>query len=130
MTIVTEDLAFDTDTIRHLMITCFEGGSNYWIDGAYLMKPTRKEFEAELGEKYEGPWYAEPSLYTKDFEIDIVAGEDDGTFKLTPASLEQGWKLMLKYRPHLWADIRNEDFDADHADIWLQLALFGECVYS
>ena len=105
-------------TITDLLITAFEGGSNYWID------------EVEyVGIPYNPgcPRYAR--LSECKYGKIIFSIEDEPNHSLTWDMLKAGVDLMEEKYPQHYADILTEDWDAGTADVALQLALFKELVY-
>lgn len=102
--------------IANLLVTCFEGGSNYWIDKIQF-----------VGNAKGSPWYDEPSNFEGEFKISF---EIDGSiYELTPWTIRAGTALLIQHYPHRWSAIQSDDHDADDADVWLQLCLFGDVVY-
>ena len=93
-----------------LMITCCEGGTNYW---------------AEWIEITSGGLYSDPKTWEKpDWSIDVV--HDDGEQAIvTPASFA---KLTIHGKQALMRLIEG-DFDATDADVILQELCFGELIY-
>ena len=57
--------------------------------------------------------------------------EDDEPSKhtLTLKDVRKGLRLMKKEYPSHYADLVEENDDAETGDIWLQLAVFGEVIY-
>lgn len=103
--------------VADLIVTAFEGGINYWCGGTNLVK----------GENVEQPWYSCPKFYEKDFEIVLDDAEgDDGPWKLTPDAIRRG---IDKMPLELAQAIFDEEYDANDADTFIQLCLFGEIVY-
>lgn len=105
------------EQIADLIITAFEGGISYWCGSADLIK----------GETTERPWYSDPKLYEQDFQVRMTDVEDDTiVWTLGPADLRQGIEKL----PEAVLDrILRSDYDADDADTFIQLCLFGELVY-
>lgn len=52
------------------------------------------------------------------------------SYVLDRDTIWRGLQLMADQHPRVWARFQDEDADADVADLFLQLALFGECRYS
>lgn len=106
-----------------LMVSAFEGGSNYWIEQVEPIKGETDPNDNVVWWGHECFW-ADP-----DFEVDIIVWEEDEHATLTPAKILEGQQKMLNEHPRHWADIINENDDAETADVFLQLCLFGEVVY-
>jgi hypothetical protein len=133
---VTTDIP--TSRVRDLLVSAFEGGSNYWI----------KVIDWKLAEglKYEdfkeGGKFALDDYYPAYFLIPFNDGcyleieiqdDDDGDFGikiLDSAAMQRGLELMATepYKSH-WQNFINENDDAETADVWLQLSLFGELIF-
>jgi len=110
-------------TVADLIVTAFEGGSNYWVGSASLA-----EGNDEPG--IEGPWYSKAELFANPFEISILDAESENRWVLTRAMVEDGLKWLAKNRPETFDQIITENHDAETADIFLQIALFeGEIVF-
>ena len=89
-----------------------------------------------------GPWYdcediyaeSKPELLISVTELDPCEEDKghDGRHLLTLAKMERGFALMQEFgRPKgfHWRDFITENEDAITADVWFQLAVFGEVVY-
>jgi hypothetical protein len=104
------EIELSDDCLRNILITAVEGGSNYWAEfkGVSYKKMTAKVRDVEGGKK---------------------------TFKLiTRESLANGIKAALASKNPNLARIAGEAIggdilDVDQADVILQFAVFGECIY-
>ncbi|MGQ7794456.1 hypothetical protein ACUN0C_18780 [Faunimonas sp. B44] len=107
-------IVLNKQEVADLMITAIEGGSTYWLESCYL----------QVGTTTEKPWYADPDLYRQDFTLRL---EFDGEVDvLTKNKLEKAEGLMPRER---LGRVLCGEYDAEDADVFLQLALFGEVVY-
>ncbi len=119
--------------IGSLVTSALEGGSNYWAMVVKKVQPSNmthwcftdgkdKKAKARYLEEYvmnEGG-----SVTIKDTESD-----DEKTYVLTLAKVEKGLQLMAdKFGPN-FADILNDNEDANTGDVLIQLALFGNVIY-
>ena len=113
-----------------LLVGAFEGGSNYWYMIADNVKP---EVEAQpWGEGEYTPSYISYP-FSKGGAVIIVDMEDEEgeRFTLDKKAILRG-KLEMENNTdysHHFADVLNENDDADTSDVFLQLCLFGEVVY-
>ena len=109
--------------IANLMVTCFEGGANYWLNGVHEYVIYRP------GPKTE-PWYADPQTWENSFTI-VFEGEEDGeSWPFDNNSLQDGLKLLAEMRPSIFHRLFvDEDYDADDADVALQIILLGDIIY-
>lgn len=107
------DFQITRDRIDTLMVSAFEGGSNYWIEKAFAVNPS-EDFWDEAAYN-SGIW--------------VVRSEDQTHSCLTPSMIQRGFQVMSeKYSRHMGDFLSNND-DATTADVWLQCCLFGDVVY-
>ena len=107
--------------VADLIITAFEGGSNYWLRKAQLVDSTNQPVER--------PWYADEALYEADFNIRLEEHGDYDALYLTRNRLIRGQKILKTEFPWVWERLVDESYDAEDADTFLQFCLFGELVY-
>jgi hypothetical protein len=115
--------------LADILVGAFEGGSNYWIDTADAIKPTSREFIYEEGEPW--PRYEHPFNPGGGVEI-IISEEDPPNNKkiLNLEAIKRGVEALSKpENSHILNEIIDENDDADTADCFLQLCLFGEVIY-
>lgn len=114
--------------ITDMLVTAFEGGSNYW---ATLGKVDRTHFVKgeSLAENV-----ARSVIADKNYKLDVYDLESDedelellGT--MTYASIEKAFNIMANEYPEAFRNIINEDYDAYDADMFFQLAVMGEIVF-
>ncbi len=112
--------------VADLMVTAFEGGSNYWCTSLdYIKTPAEVVPNGVVV-------YSHPEFWAGDFELlltDAEAGEDDGAIRIKSEDVIKGVQLMAdKHRAHFrnWIE---EDYDAETGDVFLQLCCFGEVRY-
>lgn len=106
--------------IADLIVTAFEGGSNYWIDSVPLH---------EGPETTETPWYSDPAFYDGPFRIEILEQDEETPKILDPERIQIGLDLLGSQHAMTLGAILDENYDADDADVFLQLCLLGEVVY-
>jgi hypothetical protein len=138
--VVKNFATFDDERVRDLLVGAFEGGSNYWYmiesydyGGGYgpadFVPGGRAFIEGWAGLlAYMLPFVEGCSLL-----ISSPATDDDSERKmdkLDRAALQKGLALMAKnYGFTHYADFVNENDDANTADVFLQLSLFGEVIF-
>lgn len=135
---MTVETKISDDRIRSLLCSAFEGGSNYWyMHEGEKLAPGLTYQDFRTGGKmqfaeYWHPWQLIPlvdgcSLILSDKE------EDDGpnkqTWILDRAAIDRGLQTLAAKYPHHFADILDENDDANTGDAFLQCCLFGELVY-
>lgn len=113
----------ETD-IENIIVTAFEGGSNYWMG----LDNSSEDMQAKpKGEPY-STWITKLILEGKSVKLfDIEESDDDSDWVITLEKLIKGFELNYVNRPH---DNDLENGDATTADCILQYALFGEIVYA
>jgi hypothetical protein len=108
------DYPLTSEQLSDLLVTAFEGGSNYWIGKVELVSPNSEENHN---------WYADQVVLEKEFEIQITT--DDGDQYVLNKSI-----ISRNKTPHWVAnDLMNDNMDAETADAWLQNALFNDIIY-
>ena len=129
-TSITHDITFEE--ISDLLITAFEGGSNYWIESIQYVDPPTVDFHPDSsypGEKHNR--YAYVPLC--DGGAMLIKGDGVSGWKtLNKEAISRGLGLMekLEWAQRHLVNIVNDNADAETADVFLQLCLFGELVYS
>lgn len=112
-TTFTTEISVPFERIEDLLIAAFEGGSNYWCRGSTTLK---------------NPYSF--STYKEHWFIEIIDIEDPSNQKytLTLDNLYKGYSLFPKYKRN-FNNFINENEDAEDADVFLQLCIFGEVIY-
>jgi len=107
--------------VDDLLITAFEGGSNYWIDNIRLFNQDNEQVRGHG----DNPTQSLSSIV-------VVQQEtlEEVTLFMPPSTcIERGLKFMAeKYARH-FANLMIDDIDAETADVFLQCCLFQEIVY-
>lgn len=115
--------------IADLMATAVEGGSAYWCSDILLISDTKTVSE---------PWYADPEIYKqgllviKVVEIEPSKAKHDGIYYIDIVKMKKAFEKMSEFGTPKGFHLRNlleENWDAETADVFLQLATFGEVVY-
>lgn len=114
--------------LRDLWITAFEGGSNYWAMTNIRFGEKSREFMKQNN--------LAPSEFTfnrmwkdgREYKIfDAETGEKLGV--INKAKLKEGYSILKKEYPEQYANIISENWDAETADIFLQLSVLGELTF-
>lgn len=133
-----------------LLVTAWEGGSNYWVESAEYIPPEgmsvkefrdlllstafKEEFEDVFGKP--PPYALLPYLPPKiDWKVAFRAGgeeaddsESDVAY-LTPQNMREALPKLAKAHPRNAKNITSDNYDAGDADAWLQTALFGKVIF-
>jgi hypothetical protein len=114
-------LGVQQSDLDNILATCFEGGSNYWINKVQV-----------VDEDYKGCKYASDVVSQGG---DVVIHYDEGLYRtLTKVRLINGiQKWYEKYHFPRHKEVQDEfnmfDWDAGDSDIILQYALFNKVIY-
>lgn len=139
------------ETARNLLVSAFEGGSNYWMYiycYSYPYGTTRQDFETgKFAVKdevcgdfwpiaYVLPFVKGGGVCLMDKNEEVCSERRNNpdpnvnvTYTLTREKLLNGFDVMARKYPHHFQNIVNENDDAETADVLLQCALFGEIIY-
>lgn len=127
--------------LRCLLVSAFEGGSNYW----YMIE--RAEFPEGVTEEdfCEGGRFTDPKNYFHPTQLipfhpgcaliitDSEASKGDDNYKkefrLDRPALEKGIQVMAEKYPHHFKSVMEENTDAITGDVYLQCCLFGDAIY-
>lgn len=125
--------------LADVLVTAFEGGIGYWSCLCKHIEPDEAEGVdlADLKDDSEYPPYGYYPLTATGFLL-LCDAEDDGIsvdgwpeqyWVLDRDAITRGASVMSLEYPLAWERILREEFDADDADIFVQLSVFGEVVY-
>lgn len=135
--IITTTIEIDSDQVRDLLVTAFEGGSNYWYAD---LEPGRKPTSPDSTDY--GSW---PAVYPTTGGSVMFADAEDayhgsdgkpfvstdakGRYVLNATAIKRGFSAMADAYPLRFAQWQTEDYDAEDADVFLQCCIFGEVIY-
>lgn len=107
---------FEPSAVANLLVSAFEGGSNYWAHPkTYNAKTADRIVAGEL---------------TIEVVEDCGEGDEPVTHKLDLAALHRGLEIMARSTPgRHFNNFVNGDDDAETGDVFLQLCLLGKIVY-
>lgn len=130
---VTAPISFER--VADLLVGAFEGGSNYWYEVEGYVEPEADELDriraAKLGWSTDLPRYVlYPLTRTGGVLISDQLGSDRHVWLLDEEAIRRGLEVMAQQYPKHMNDVIFENDDADTSDLLLQLALFGEVVFS
>lgn len=109
------------DRLNSMLVSAFEGGSNYWAKSIEIVTPPTKpcKFGSDI------PFFG-GALKVIPFEYDVDA---DKIKLVTMDTLREGLAILSEKYPHHAADIVNDNPDAGTGDALLQCAIFGDLIY-
>jgi hypothetical protein len=128
---VVGGIAVTVERVMDLVVSALEGGSNYWY---YITESCDPIDESKVPE---GEWNSIERCvwgggYLKICDKEAYFNKEPNlkTWLLNEDALKKGLELMVtkEYIKH-FADFVQENEDANTADIFLQLCLFGEIIY-
>ena len=122
---VTTTVVVSDQRIQDLLVTAFEGGSNDW----YVIKSfnyPKGQTKESLGIEF--PHAELPLKEGGSLTIGDLSNKKVNKI-LDRAAIVRGLKLMAEKQPRHWTDFMDENDDAITADVFLQLAVFGEVIY-
>jgi len=109
------------DTIAHMFIGAFEGGSSNWLVSA----------EQSAGDKPSNPnlvWWGSQNIYNERLEITVIDYEK--TVRVIKwKDIQRGLNTMAEIQPLAFSQLISENDDMYTADAFLQCIVFGEVVY-
>lgn len=116
------------NAVSDLISTAFEGGSNYWASVVSTQSPTKIDFRSELFASDTEPhrFYDWPLNEGGSVTINVDWGCSG---ELNLQSIEKGLELLAEKYPKRFVAICDEDYDAEDADVFLQLAILNEVVF-
>jgi hypothetical protein len=122
-------LPFTEETAWSLLVSAFEGGSNYW----YRIDNSRTVYARGLSNGSFEYLTLVPLVEGCSLIVQHDANEDgkyvDCPHPLNRARLIAGMQLMAEKWPHHCRDVLAENADADTGDVYLQCCVLGDLVY-
>lgn len=106
--------------LADLIVTAFEGGSNHWLNSAERVS---------LHTTSKIPWYSDAAFYQGDWHITLRVDDEPEPYHLDPRAVREAWDHLRADFPDRAQSILDESYDADDADVFLQLAVFNDVVY-
>ena len=115
------------DLFEGILVTALEGGSNYW----YMVD---LEDTGVPSEKYAGEpnsvrvakmiWYDKINLRVLDVEDEgVLLGEVNLT------TIKTAFEMICSKYPEVYLNLIQENYDADDADVFFQIATMGEVTF-
>ena len=60
----------------------------------------------------------------------LTFGDEDNHGELNLTNMNKSLNYLKKHRPEVYEDLQTENWDADTCDVFFQIAVFGEVVFS
>lgn len=124
------ELVFEKRRVADLLISAFEGGSNYWYTIEEFVEPPVIEKHTGLDGVFRHADYP----LTEGGAV-IVSDRKENTpetmrkVRLDWLRIQEGLAIMARKYPRHFGHWMSEDDDADTGDVFLQCCCFGELVY-
>lgn len=118
---VTIEVPFTEQDIENVIVTAFEGGTDYWMG---LIRK-KDQFDAKPKDEPISTWITKLLLEGQEVEVCDIEDRSE-RWVLTLQKILAGIAKNAKERPD---NAYKENWDADDADCIIQYALFGEMVY-
>jgi len=106
-----------------MLVTALEGGSDYWcsiVDESMIIKDDEKLLAERIFE----------TIMTTNNQIPV---EDGDTYQhlgvISFDSLQRGIERLQNEQPEHYNNMMDDSFDAETADVWLQLSVMGAVVF-
>lgn len=117
-----------TQRIEDLFVTALEGGSNYWaLFDINLSNSQRQEMKA-IGSLSEY-LFDQVMNHGQSYLVYDLEDEEELLGEINKANLKRGYKLLKEDYEEDFADVVQGSYDANTADIFLQLAVIGELTF-
>jgi len=134
-----ESKSFGKEDIINLFVDALEGGSNYWYEIRHLPKEVHYKAN-EMGEPLSEliGEYILNGGYVQFYDAEEEYNDDDytethsdngllGTVDMD--SILEAITIVKRDYPEVWENILDEQYDANDADIFLQLCVMGDVVF-
>jgi hypothetical protein len=115
------------DLFEGILVTALEGGSNYWymLDLNDMGVPKEKYVGEPLSVKVAKMiWYDRINLRVMDAEEE---GALLGEVNLT--TIKTAFEIICSQYPATYLNLIKEEYDADDADVFFQIATMGEITF-
>jgi hypothetical protein len=134
-----ESKSFGKEDVINLFVDAIEGGSNYWYEIRHLPEDVRYKAK-EMGQPVSEAIgeYILNGGYIQFYDAEEEYDDDDyqekysdkgllGTVDMN--SILDAITIIKKDYPEVWGNILDEKYDANDADIFLQLCVMGDVVF-
>jgi hypothetical protein len=125
---------FQIGHLQDILVSAFEGGSNYWIDAVrYIYADGVQHSDFDRGGRYHDPEWS--VMYQLPFidgcGLEITVSEDyDGTVRvLNRESIADGLVRMQEWPRHFANMLPDGDADAETGDVFLQCCVLDGIIF-
>lgn len=114
-------MMFSKEIQLNLLTNALEGGSNYW----YVLKNISQvePGDSPLVERIFAALMAGKEFKVRDIESNELLGV------LSKKSMNEAGVLMMQKFPQHFKNVKNDNDDAETADVWFQLAVMKELIF-
>lgn len=130
---ITDEI--DANDLMNLVVNAFDSGAtNYWAGSAEVILPDDFDIHKIPWLKNPDEWASVQKTYIAPFveggKVVLFDNEDeDEKYTLDLKAIERGVRVMSsEYREH-WKNFREENDDAETADVFIQCCVLGEIVF-
>lgn len=116
------NVSIPDDMIESLLVSAFEGGSNYWLGKVGRINVAQDKKKDLYQTVLQGDGL---TIKERDEEAPVI--KDFGI--LDRKTIEAGLEKMAKDAPGHFGDIKTDNADAETGDVFLQFCLFGKIIY-
>ena len=134
-----ESRTFGKEDVVNLFVDALEGGSNYWYEIRHL--PAEVRYKAKemgqsvseaIGEHILNGGYVQFYDAEEEYDNDDYqeVHSDNGLLGTVDMdSILEAITIIKRDYPHVWENILDEQYDANDADVFLQLCVMGDVVF-
>jgi hypothetical protein len=117
------------EEIASLIISAFEGGSNYWYEIKDFVEPSVVTYRTDAEQIYKHVDY--PMSPEGALVITSLEEPERKPARLNLRTIQSGLVLLSQSKEyaHHWRDIVKGDCDQITGDVFLQFCLYGEVLY-
>jgi hypothetical protein len=112
-----------SEDLSDLVCTAMEGGISYWARANSYKNPSKVKVEYK---------HIDLCLIDDNHGVMIADADRDGAFDpflLCPSVIEKGLDKLQELYPDRYARVLEGQYDAEDADVLIQLGAFGEIVF-
>lgn len=130
---VKTEVTVTFEQIANLLGSAFDpsvASTAYWADIKGYIEPKVRTYVGDTDwDKNYYKYMYHPLNEGGGIVVEDIEDPDNGPWTLDFRAIQRGLQLMAEKHPRHFSDLINENDDAETADVFVQLCLFGEVVY-